>query len=85
MSGNYETGIKMVAPIFFGTTNSIQDIPYKNMIIALLARLKRQNKIQWRMPHSNQNETKLNAMVDAFISGGGISPNDATHILSSKI
>ncbi len=50
------------------------------MIIALLARLKKQNKIQWKMPRISQDEIALNTMVDAFLSRDGNSPNDAISI-----
>lgn len=83
VSGNYEAGLKMVAPIFCDVKHSIRNIPYQNMLIALLARLKQQNKIQWEMLRTNLQEMELDDMVDAFISGGGSSPNDAIHIRSS--
>jgi hypothetical protein len=55
------------------------------MIIALLARLKKQNKIKWSMQYTKQHEIDLNTMVDAFISYDGSSPNDAIHILLPKL
>lgn len=80
LSGNYESALKMLAPIIHDSKWLFSDLPYRNMIIALLARLKKQNKIQWKMPRISQDEIALNTMVDAFLSRDGNSPNDAISI-----
>ena len=84
LSGNYEAGLKMMAPIVHDGNRLFSDLPYRNMIIALLARLKKQNKVKWQMHYSNQYEIDLNTMVDSFISDDGSSPNDAIRIPPPK-
>ncbi len=84
ITGNYEAGLKMVAPIFFDSESTLKEVHYQSMIIALLARLKKQNKIQWNMSYSNIESQRLNNLVDQYISGNLSSLSSVISIIISQ-
>lgn len=75
----------MVTPIFFDSDGKLSELPYLNILIALLARLKKQTKTKFPIHQSNDMMQQLDAIVDSFIGKDGASPNDATAILGSSL
>ena len=85
LTWNYQTGIKMVTPIFFDSDGKLSELPYLNILVALLARLKKQTKTKFPIQQSDDMTRQLDAIVDSFIGKNGTSPNDATAILGSPL
>jgi hypothetical protein len=67
ISGDYQAGLKAVAPLFFLSDGTLGQKPYLNILIALLARLKRKSPLKKSMPFSSYELEQLDTIVDLFI------------------
>jgi hypothetical protein len=81
LTGNYETWLKLVAPIFFVENINLKDSYFQCILVALLARLKFQQTRNLDNRRTNIQESKLNDLVLHYIARKGESPADALSIL----
>ncbi len=78
LSGDYQAWLKLVAPIFFDAQGTLKELPFLNILIALLARLKKKAPQKYPMQYSDEKMQKLDTIVGHFIQKSGESPSDAT-------